>query len=327
MKHLASSALKRLADGDFHSGERLARSLAVSRAAVWHAVRELESAGLEIYKVRGRGYRLARPLTLLDRDAIGRALGAHAGRFVLDLRETVDSTNTAAVALAAAGAPRGTVVAAEWQSGGRGRLGRPWHAGLGEALTFSLLWRCARGAGSLSGLSLAVGVALARALDAVGVPARLKWPNDVLWDGRKLCGILVELSGDALGPTAVAIGIGINVRLSEATRGLIAQPATDLESACGSCPDRNVVLARVLVELDLALEAFGRDGFGPLRAEWQRRHAHQDRRVALALPDGSSVGGVARGVADDGALLLETRAGVQRHHSGEISLRPVTSDE
>jgi BirA family biotin operon repressor/biotin-[acetyl-CoA-carboxylase] ligase len=322
MKPTASSVLKRLSDGDFHSGEQLARALDLSRASIWHAVRQLESAGLEIYKVRGRGYRLARPLTLLDRAAIERHLGAHAARFALDLRETVDSTNTVLLQLAQAGAPGGTVVAAEWQSGGRGRQGRPWHAGLGEALTFSLLWRCPRGAASLSGLSLAVGVALARALAAAGVSDTvLKWPNDVLWRGRKLCGILIELSGDALGPTAAAIGIGVNVQLSEATRARISQPAADLEEACGAAPDRNRLLAGVLAELDRALDAFGRDGFAPVRAEWQRRHAHQDRRVTLALPGGGRLTGRARGVADDGALLIETRAGTQRYHSGEITLR------
>src|SRR5688572_16669623 len=322
MKPLASLVLKRLSDGDFHSGERLARELDFSRASIWHAVRDLESAGLEIYKVRGRGYRLARPLTLLDRAAIGRHLGAPAGRFMLDLRETVDSTNTVLLELARAGAPGGTVVAAEWQSGGRGRQGRPWHAGLGEALTFSLLWRCQRGAAALSGLSLAAGVALARALAAAGAPdAVLKWPNDVLWRGRKLCGILIELAGDALGPTAAAIGIGVNVRLSGATRARISQPAADLEEACGDAPDRNRLLAGVLIELDRALEGFARDGFAPVRAEWQRRHAHQDRRVTLALPGGARLTGRARGVAEDGALLLETRAGTQRYHSGEVTLR------
>jgi BirA family biotin operon repressor/biotin-[acetyl-CoA-carboxylase] ligase len=322
MKPLASSVLKRLADGDFHSGEGLARAADVSRAAIWHAVRQLESAGLEIFKVRGRGYRLAHPLTLLDRGEIERHLGAQAGSHTIEIRETVDSTNTVALALAAAGAPGGTVVAAEWQSGGRGRLGRAWHAGVGEALTFSLLWRCARGAGALSGLSLAVGVAIARALAAAGAAdVLLKWPNDVLWEGRKLCGILIELGGDALGPTAAAIGIGVNVRISETTRARIAQPAADLESACGSAPDRNRLLAGILVELDRALEEFSRDGFGPLRGEWQRRHAHQDRRVTLAMPDGSERSGHARGVAEDGALLFETRAGTQRYHSGEITLR------
>jgi len=325
MKPLASSVLRRLADGEFHSGEALARALEVSRASVWHAVRELGAAGLEIYKVHGRGYRLQQPLTLLDRASIERQLGADAGRFTLDIRDTVDSTNTRLLERAAAGAASGTVLAAEWQPGGRGRLGREWHAGVGEALTFSLLWRFARGAGALSGLSLAVGSALGRALEAEGAAAiGLKWPNDVLWRGRKLAGILIEIAGDAQGPTAAVIGVGVNVRLSDATRARIGQPAVDLETVCGAAPDRNRLLARVLAELAATLDTFARDGFAPLRAEWQRRHAHQGKRVTLMFPDGSRQAGRAGGVAEDGSFLLETRAGTKRYHSGEITLRPAS---
>ncbi len=326
MKTLASSVLKRMADGEFHSGEALARAFEVSRASVWHAIRELEAAGLEIYKVHGRGYRLQQPLALLDRASIESRLGADAGRFALDIRDTVDSTNTRLLEMAAAGAASGTVLAVEWQPGGRGRLGREWHAGMGEALTFSLLWRFTRGAGALSGLSLAVGSALARALEAEGAPAiGLKWPNDVLWRGRKLAGILIELAGDALGPTAAVIGVGVNVRLSDGTRARIGQPAAELEKACGAAPDRNRLLARVLAELAATLDSFGREGFAPLRAEWQRRHAHQGKRVTLTFPDGSRQSGRAAGVAEDGSFLLETRAGTKRYHSGEITLRPASA--
>ena len=322
MKALTSSVLKRLADGSFHSGEALARAHEVSRASVWHAVRELEAMGLGIYKVRGRGYRLPQPLTLLERAAIERDLGTNSDRFAIDIRGEVASTNTVLLDHAAAGAPSGTVLAAEWQTGGRGRLGRAWHAGVGEALTFSLLWRFARGAGTLPGLSLAVGVALARALEAEGAHSvALKWPNDVLWRGRKLGGILIELAGDALGPTVAVVGIGVNVRLSDATRARIGQPAADLEGACGATPDRNRLLARVLIELDCMLQSFAHEGFEPQRAEWQRRHAHQGRRVTLTLPDGTRQTGRARGVAEDGSFLLETRSGVKRFHSGEITLR------
>ena len=326
MRRLTSSVLKRLADGVFHSGEALARDLDVTRASVWLAIRDIETMGIEVYKVRGRGYRLTQPLALLDRAAIERRLGGRAARFTLEIRDAVDSTNTVLAERAAAGAPGGTVIAAEWQRGGRGRLGRAWHAGAGEALTFSLLWRFPRGSGALSGLSLAIGVALVRALAAAGVPAAaLKWPNDVLWRGRKLCGILTELAGDALGPTAAVIGIGINVRLSAATRARIDQPVTDIETACGRAPDRNELLAGVLIELGDVLEAFAREGFAPLRAEWHRVHAHQGKRVTLTLPDGTRQAGRALGVAEDGSFLLETRSGVKRYHSGEISLRPATA--
>jgi len=328
MKPLTAGVFTRLADGEFHSGEALARNLEVSRASVWNAVRDLEATGIEVYKVHGRGYRLPHPVALLDRAAVERHLGTNVERFALDIRYEVNSTNTTLLECAAAGAAGGTVVATEWQTGGRGRLGRAWHAGVGEALTFSLLWRFTRGAGALSGLSLAVGVALARALAAAGaIGVALKWPNDIVHGDAKLAGILTELAGDALGPTAAVIGIGLNVRLSEATRARIGQPATDLVSACGAAPDRNRLLAAVLVELGRVLDAFAKDGFAPLRAEWQRCHAHQDQRVALLMPDGSRQSGHARGVAEDGSFLLETRAGLKRFHSGEVSLRPASASK
>jgi BirA family biotin operon repressor/biotin-[acetyl-CoA-carboxylase] ligase len=315
--------LRFLADGEFHSGEGLARALGVSRGSVWHAIRELETVGLDIYKVRGRGYRVSRPVSLLDESRIRSHLGPHAPRFSLELCASVDSTSTLLLERAARGAASGAVVAAEWQSGGRGRFARAWHAAVGGGLMFSLLWRFERGAGALSGLSLATGVAVARGLEALGASEiALKWPNDLLWSGRKLAGILIELQGDALGPTAAVIGVGVNMRLSEADRATIGQPAADLESACGTAPDRNLALARLLAELHCVLELFGKEGFAPLRGEWERRHAHRDALVTLLGPGGARATGRARGVGEDGALLLETAAGIERHHSGEVTLRP-----
>jgi BirA family biotin operon repressor/biotin-[acetyl-CoA-carboxylase] ligase len=326
MKPLAHRVLIHLSDGEFHSGENLARTLAVTRASVWHAVRELEASGLEIYRVRGRGYRLARALSMLDAREISRHLGAAAARFALEIVDSVDSTNTLLMRRAQAGAASATVVAAEAQSAGRGRLGRSWHSGIGDGLTFSLLWRFMQGAGFLAGLSLAVGVALARAFEKMGVEGiGLKWPNDVLWKGRKVAGILIEMQGDALGPSAAVIGIGINVRLSDAVRRRIDQHAADLESAVGRGLDRNAVLAAVLRELLDMLELFERRGFAPLRAQWERRHAFQDRAVTVLLPDGQRAAGIARGAAEDGALIVESSGALRRFHSGEVSVRAAPS--
>jgi BirA family biotin operon repressor/biotin-[acetyl-CoA-carboxylase] ligase len=171
-------------------------------------------------------------------------------------------------------------------------------------------------------LSLAVGVALARGLRALAGPGiALKWPNDVVTPRGKLGGILIELAGDALGPGAAAIGIGLNVRLSERLRESIDQPATDLEGEIDGTIDRNRLLAATLAELERALTVFASDGFMPFRTEWEAYHAHQGMTVTLTLPDGRNETGRARGVAEDGALVLETRSGTRRFHSGEVSLR------
>jgi BirA family transcriptional regulator, biotin operon repressor / biotin---[acetyl-CoA-carboxylase] ligase len=319
---LAFDLLRRLADARFHSGAKLARELRVSRGTVWNAVRAIEHTGLELHKVRGRGYRLARPLSVLDAQAAAQHAGEAASRMTLEVVDRVGSTNTVLLERAATGAPSGAVLAAEWQDGGRGRRERPWHAEPFSSLTFSMLWRFEHGAAALSGLSLAAGLALARALRELGASdVALKWPNDVLWRDRKLGGILIEMRGDALGPGMVVIGIGLNMRLSASMRGRIDQPAVDLSEACGGELDRNRLLGVLLAHLVTVLDTFAAAGFAPLRQAWEAVHAHQDRAVTLAFADGRRERGIARGVAEDGALLLETAEGMRRLHSGEVSLR------
>lgn len=322
MNALTFQTLRMLADGEFRSGEAMARVLGVSRASVWNALHALDQSGIEIFKVRGRGYRLAEPLSLLAGDAVESALGAAAPRFAVEVLDSVESTNTLLLRRAAAGAASGAVIAAEWQTAGRGRRGRAWHALPGAALTFSLLWRFEQGAGALAGLSLAVGVAVVRALETTGVrEAGLKWPNDVLWRGRKLAGILIEVQGDVLGPSIAVIGVGLNCRMPAALLERIDQPAVDVASAGGAAPERNELLASLLIELDRVLKVFARDGFAPFRAEWQKSHVYQGKPVRIALPDGGIVNGTAEGVAENGALLLATQSGHLRFHSGDVSLR------
>jgi BirA family biotin operon repressor/biotin-[acetyl-CoA-carboxylase] ligase len=259
---------------------------------------------------------------LLSKDVIEAALGSSAPRFGVEVIDRVESTNTLLMQRAAAGARGGAVIAAEWQTSGRGRRGRAWHALPGAALTFSLLWRFEQGAGLLAGLSLAVGVAVTRALARCGVKdAGLKWPNDVLWRGRKLAGILIEMQGDMLGPSAAVIGIGLNCRMPAALRDRIDQPAVDITTAAGVAPERNRLLATLLIELDRVLTEFARDGFAPFRDDWQRCHVYQGRPVRIDLPDGGIVNGTAEGVAENGALLLATQSGQLRLHSGEVTLR------
>jgi BirA family biotin operon repressor/biotin-[acetyl-CoA-carboxylase] ligase len=186
------------------------------------------------------------------------------------------------------------------------------------------LWRFARDAAGLSGLSLAVGVAVARALASAGVAdVQLKWPNDLLHAGRKLGGILIELHADAPQSSAAVIGIGLNVRLHATVRDAIAQAVTDIASLSKQVPQRNRLLAATLTELAQVLEQFAERGFAASRQEWMARHAHQGKPVTLSSADGSTVAGRAAGVAEDGALLVETARGLERFVSGEVSLRPI----
>jgi BirA family transcriptional regulator, biotin operon repressor / biotin---[acetyl-CoA-carboxylase] ligase len=343
MNRLSFAVLRALADGAFHSGTALAQAVGVTRGTIWNAMRAIERSGLEIHRVRGRGYRLAEAVSLLDRGDIVRHLGAHADRFHIEIMDVLDSTNTHLIARAAGGAPTGSVVATELQQAGRGRLGRTWHSALGNALTFSVLWRFETGAGALAGLSLAVGVALVRALTKLGVgDVRLKWPNDLLANRAKLGGILIEMQGDALGPSAAVIGIGVNIKLSAQTRARIDQPVTDLASLCrdvaprpepvpihgerAALIDRNAVLATVLADLARVLDVFSEGGFEPLKAEWERAHAFAGEEVTLKFPTGLTERATVRGVTASGALLVEQRDALVAVHSAEISVRAAAAE-
>lgn len=243
---------------------------------------------------------------------IAAALGALAARFDIDVVEQCDSTNTLLLERAGRGAPAGTVVVARHQLAGRGRMGREWHTDEASSLAFSLLWRLPGGA-SPSGLSLAAGVAVAEALRRQSIEGvLLKWPNDVLREGKKLGGILVELAG----ATAV-IGIGLNLRLPPGLPPEVSRGATAIDRHV----DRNELLVSLLTSLHEALEKFGAGGFAALRDRWQALNAHAGVPVRVISEFAVPVEGVCIGVDVDGALLLETAVCVQRILSGDVSLR------
>ncbi|MBW8077845.1 MAG: biotin--[acetyl-CoA-carboxylase] ligase [Gallionella sp.] len=319
MGQRAWQLLDLLADGEFHSGDTLAQCLCVSRASVFNALTEAEAFGIALQRVHGRGYRLSQPWQRLDGQQICLALAEVAPRFQLEILQQATSSNALLLQRATQSAPSGSVLAVELQTAGRGRRGRIWHSGLGNALTFSVLWRFECGLNALSGLSLAVGVAIVRALQrfaARGV--QLKWPNDVLTAHGKLGGVLIEAQGDMLGPCAVVIGIGVNCSLPLHLEQRIDQASSALEQVCGQMPGRNQLLAALLQELARVLDEFAQRGFANLRAEWESHHARQDAAISLHLPDGSVVTGIARGVSDTGELRVETARGLCRFNSGEV---------
>jgi len=318
--------LNMLADGEFHSGEVLANQLGVSRASVFNALDGVADYGVQLQRIRGRGYRLARPWQRLERDEILHWLGKDAGLFDIEILPQAASSNTLllqrALHAANGGAPAGSVVAVELQTAGRGRMGRVWHSGLGTALTFSLLWRFDCGLNALSGLSLAAGLAIVRALNKLGAQGvQLKWPNDILTEQGKLAGVLIEAQGDMLGPSAVVIGIGLNCTLPASLAPQIGQAACALDEICAAMPTRNQLLAVLLRELAPVLQQFAQSGFAAFRGEWERYHTHQDQTVRLQSGDGRTVSGIARGVSDSGELCLETALGMRSFNSGEIAAR------
>lgn len=328
---LGFSLLRQLSDGQFHSGEDLAAKVGLTRARVSQVLKDAGTAGLALERIKGRGYRLLEAPEFLDAKKVrvhlvdrlaakGTTLPA-----TVEVVDQIESTSSELMRRAQRRDVHGVALAAEWQSAGRGRRGRAWTAIAGGSLTFSLGWKFEQGAGFLAGLSLAVGVAVVRALEAEGFKdVALKWPNDLIHRHLKIGGILIELNGDALGPTTTVIGVGLNVRIPAAARKDIPVPVTDLATIAGRrAPpiDRNRLLAALLAELGAVLDLYAREGFAPFAAEWQHRHAYQGKPVRLLLPDGATVTGKVAGVDASGALVLADGPRRARFLSGEITLR------
>jgi len=317
--------LRLLADGERHSGEELAAALAVSRAAVWKQLRLLPDWGIDCTAERGRGYRLAQPLDLLSAEAVRRELPQFAaGRLRnLDVHEALASTSDALLAVGDLPAGRFDACLAEFQTAGRGRRGRRWLAPFGSGLCLSVNWTFRDAPAALGALSLAAGVAVLRALASLGVAgAGLKWPNDIVHEGRKLGGILIDLRGEAAGPAYVVVGVGLNTRLSaQAFAALRAEGSEAVDLATlGAAPRRSSMAALLVGEFALALEEFDARGFVAFADEWRCADALAGRPVRV-LQGRDSQDGVARGVDPDGALVLETGGARRRILSGDVSVR------
>ncbi len=317
--------LKILGDGRFHSGATLGARLGASRTAVWKHLHALSAWGLDVYAVPGKGYRLAQPLELLTREGVLPAVApaAHALLADLEVHPHIDSTNSHLMRRAAAGLASGHACLAEYQSAGRGRRGRHWISPFGSNIYLSVLWRFSTPPAQLSGVGLAMGVAVARALRTLGVTdASLKWPNDILWQGRKLAGTLLEMSAESNGPCAVVVGVGLNTAMSAAAAGAIDQAWADLEQALGEPVPRHRIAGLLLSELLLALQSYERAGLNAFLPEWRALDDMTNRAVRLQLPH-ATIEGVARGIDDQGALLLECNGATRRYAAGEVSLRPL----
>jgi BirA family transcriptional regulator, biotin operon repressor / biotin---[acetyl-CoA-carboxylase] ligase len=318
--------LKRMSDGKFHSGQALAADYAVSRATVFNLIRQAEKLGLRIHAVQGRGYRLADPFAWLDEPVLRSELAATGHGYTLATLTETDSTNTRLLEHALGGAPHRTVLYADYQHAGRGRRGREWQAPLGGGLAFSVLWRFDCGISQLSGLSIAIGLALARALARFcPPPIKLKWPNDVLAGYRKLAGILVEVQGELSGPSFAVIGVGVNQHLPAHCREEIDQAVVDLVEL-GVHASRVELMAAILSELAEVMAQFEQGGIKAILPQWPDWHAHEGREVVLRAPDGTRHTGLASGLDEAGNLLLKMQGGeVRKFGAGEVSLRPVST--
>jgi BirA family biotin operon repressor/biotin-[acetyl-CoA-carboxylase] ligase len=311
--------LRLIQDGRFHSGQALGDLLGISRGAVWKRLQAVESQfGLVVHSVRGRGYRLAQPLHLLDPALLAGAVEGEP--WPIYLHGKLDSTNAEALRLTGAGASAPFVVLAEQQTAGRGRRGRKWVSPFAENLCYSMVWPVAGGAQQLQGLSLVVGLALLTTLRAYGIDrAGLKWPNDIVVRGRKIAGVLLELVGDLSDLCHVVVGVGVNVNMLVADDE-IGQPWTSMIIEVGGVVERNAFVCEFNLQLSEYLDKHRRLGFSAFIAEWNLADICAGRLVTLSTVARDEVG-IACGVDETGGLVLLVDGVRKVFSGGEISLR------
>ena len=311
--------LKRLSDGQFHSGEELGALLGVSRAAVWKTLKKFEQIGIDIVSIKGKGYCIQGGLDLLNESKIQLE---HQGLLDIKVVLQVDSTNSY---LLRQEQPERLVCLAESQTAGRGRRGRAWISPFAQNLYISIGWGFENGVAALEGLSLAIGLAVIRCLRRLGVGGlNLKWPNDVLYQDKKLGGILIEMRGDPAGYCLSVIGVGLNVSMNTNYSAAIDQPWISLNDIFieQEIPlvERNHLASSLLVEMELMLSDYRHKGFCAYKNEWMSVAAYLNQQVYIY--SGNDVyTGIFLGVDDAGALMLDIDSKTQIFHGGEVSLR------
>lgn len=306
--------VKILSGGHFVSGETIGAELEISRAAVSKHIKGLLSWGLDIYSVHGKGYRLSQPLELLESDIIQKLTKNN-----IAVLPVIDSTNQYLLERINT-LENGTVCIAEYQSQGRGRRGRQWVSPFGSNLYFSIYWKLEAGIAAAMGLSLVVGVAVAEALESLGLEGiKLKWPNDLYYQDKKLAGILVEMSGQAGGAADLVIGLGLNISMPESVAD-IDQPWTSLSAISDNLPSKNALAATLINKCSEALSSYEYSGMHGFVTRWNRLDNFLNRPAKLVMGN-REIHGTIRGINEQGAVLIETDKGVESFVGGEISLR------
>ncbi|WDE11541.1 bifunctional biotin--[acetyl-CoA-carboxylase] ligase/biotin operon repressor BirA [Thalassomonas haliotis] len=320
-KSLREHLIRQLADGEFVSGETLGQQFGVSRAAVSKHINALAEMGLDIFRVSGKGYKLAQPLDLLNSDKIRAILTANGLENMLEVHNLIDSTNSYLLRRLPNNLKQGQVCIAEYQSAGRGRRGRQWISPFGSHVYLSMYWQLEQGMSAAMGLSLVTALAVSDAINELfNIEVQLKWPNDIYMSGVKLAGILIDLEGQALGACHSVIGIGLNLAMPQQSAEQVDQPWTDLKSHTQAALDRNMLCSAIIKCLTRRLEQHKAFGLTPMLDEWLQQDFYLNKPVKL-LTGERVTSGICRGINNQGALLLETGGQVKAIYGGEVSLR------
>lgn len=315
--------VSQLSSGEFRSGEFLGEMLGVSRAAIAKHIKQLLELGLDIFSIQGKGYRLAEPIELYDQEKI-RAYISNEMKLDLEVLNVIDSTNDF-VKQKISSIQKGYICVAEAQTAGRGRHGRSWISPYGSSLYLSMYWSFDGGYHAVAGLSLAVGVAISNAINALGASnIKLKWPNDVYHDNKKLAGILIDVEGQMDGVCQCVIGVGLNVAVPSNVEG-ITQPWTDLNQILPAKTNKNLVAAAVISELYKVLALFDKSGLAPFIETWNRQDQFARQNVDVLLGD-KRITGLNLGIDEQGALMLHVKKSngsleTKKFYGGEVSVR------
>ena len=315
-----------LSNGKIYSYKTLTTKLNCTFLSLFKTICHATQYGIEIEWIKGNNIYWAKSFTWLKEETVYSYLNDQADLFGLTRFDLLDSTNNylnrnKSLYLKHVSIP---VIISELQTKGRGTKNRSWISNLGGCLTFSILWKFKRNIQHLTTLSLVLGVCLIRVFRNLSLAyVQLKWPNDILYNKKKIAGILIEC-GPNNNSVAAIIGIGVNFKLSLSQVSKIGYAVTDLFEISDKVHDRNHVLAMLLIELHHVLSTFEINGFKVFRDEWNSYHAYQGHRIVLHFPDKSSVEGIVDGVQDDGSLVLITSTGRKEFKVGEVSLRVKT---
>lgn len=294
-----------LSDCQFHDGDSLGEQVGVSRTAIWKMTKKLLDYGVAITSVKGKGYILAEPLILLDEKTIRKSLDSTlAKKADLIILESTQSTNLY-LRHAASQMPT-TICIAEHQSAGVGRLARSWITPFGKnvALSYRTVLQC--DIADLSGLSLAISIAILKTLQKFDLQPQVKWPNDIYCSDKKMAGCLIELIAESNGNCTVIIGVGINVNMIE-TSDKITQSWTSMRQETGQCYDRNAIAAELITEINAALQNFIAEGLAYFKDTYQQFNYLTNREVTILQHQAKHEGTVI-GIDDFGRLLLKTSA-------------------
>ncbi len=320
-KTIKEELIKQLATGDFVSGQQLGQLFGVSRAAISKHIKAISEMGLDVFRVTGKGYKLAEPIVLLDRDQISQLLASKSIKPKVEVHHIIDSTNDHLVRCLSNEISQGHTCIAEYQSAGRGRRGRQWISPFGSNLYLSMYWRLEQGMSAAMGLNIVAALAVSDAIKSLfNIDVQLKWPNDIYLSGVKLAGILIDLDGQALEPCHCVIGIGLNLKMPEESARYVDQPWTDISQHTKQEIDRNRLVAEIIYHLHRRLTLHESGGQTNLVNEWQALDFFYGKPVKLISGE-RVIQGVCQGIDAQGALMLNIGGETKAMYGGELSLR------